>query len=257
MAWVCALTMNDGGLTVGGSPSLLSSHPSVTMESEVISLKVGPHGVVADCRFVFRNRGAACTVRMGFPDEGWGADSPYEETADEDWPKAKIIPVLKNFKSWVNGKSARCELVKGKGVGEIYHAKLVKFGRNARVEVRDTYETELGSAITPDGHGVMSETGYVFRTGSSWHNRIGRSDFSIEWLPSSGFTPTKVVPFAWSEDEAKRFPSMPKPPGLVLVRLPGNPTLKGRKVSTTIRNWRPTKDSDAWISWDYRKANAG
>ncbi len=48
---------NDGGISMGGTPRLLSGHPSVEMQSEVINMKVGDKQVEVECNFVFVNTG--------------------------------------------------------------------------------------------------------------------------------------------------------------------------------------------------------
>ena len=57
---------NDGGIAFGGSPRLLTGHPTVSMESEVVRIDVGEQNVRVDCRFVFRNDGpAGCPLGDG------------------------------------------------------------------------------------------------------------------------------------------------------------------------------------------------
>ena len=80
---------NDGGIHMGGSPGLLHGHPTVTMTGEVIKMTVDDAKVTVDCRFVFTNNGPACTVRMGFPDQGVGADDPDEEVEISNWHPKK------------------------------------------------------------------------------------------------------------------------------------------------------------------------
>ncbi len=65
---------DDAAITWSGSPKMLSGHPTVRMVSEKIILNVTPltgdaeGHTDADCTFVFKNDGPACSVRIGFPD---------------------------------------------------------------------------------------------------------------------------------------------------------------------------------------------
>src|SRR4051794_11540766 len=72
---------DDASISWGGAPRLLKGHRWVEMRSEVVRMTVGERRVHVDCRFVFENRGPACSVRMGFPDNGEGG---YDEDDAED-----------------------------------------------------------------------------------------------------------------------------------------------------------------------------
>src|SRR5437868_13850348 len=74
---------NDAALSYGGTPKMLGGHGSVSMQSELVRMKVGEKMVDVDCTFVFANPGKACTVRIGFPDQEYGGD----ESEAEDPPK--------------------------------------------------------------------------------------------------------------------------------------------------------------------------
>src|SRR5215212_2408570 len=117
-----AACANDGGIAFGGAPRLLDSHPSVSMESEVVTMTVGDKIVTVDCRFTFRNHGPACAVRMGFPDIGVGASDPDEKNS-EDYLRHGPVSTFKSFHSWVDGKEVSTKLIRADEPGHFWHAK--------------------------------------------------------------------------------------------------------------------------------------
>ena len=60
---------DDGFITDGGAPRLMGRHPSIRMARERVVVTIRPQGYHVDVTFQFQNDGAACAVRMGFPDE--------------------------------------------------------------------------------------------------------------------------------------------------------------------------------------------
>ena len=86
LGMLCLLTgpayANDASLSTSGTPKLMSGHPSISMESEVVRMLIGKEKVSVNCEFVFVNHGPATTVRMGFPDnEVFEAEEFGEEPA--------------------------------------------------------------------------------------------------------------------------------------------------------------------------------
>lgn len=189
--WAGAASANDGGISYGGSPRLLEGHPSVSMQSEVIRMTVGPDKATVDCRFVFRNSGAACRVRMGFPDQARGADNPEEDSEGGPAPKTKPQSAFTSFRSYVDGHLVPTELIHGAHGGNWWHAKVVAFPAHRTVNVRDVYTVPLGGQIID--RGSMSQTSYILHTGSSWHGPIGRSEVDVTFTPQSAVRAPLVV----------------------------------------------------------------
>jgi len=132
---LCALVLSassfadDGALTAGGSPGLVSGHPSVVMQRERVVLTAGLKTVHVDCTFVFHNEGPSCTVRMGFPDLAEGAEgTDYYERLDAAKENGRTLPPwegLIGFASWVDGKRVRTTLIRGNRGVDSWHAKTV------------------------------------------------------------------------------------------------------------------------------------
>ena len=261
---ICALSLtvlvaraNDGGIAWGGSPKLLSSHPSVAMRSEVITMNVGKENVTVDCRFVFKNYGRATTVRMGFPDEGSGDMDVDQEadTSNSNWKTTKPRSMFTSFKSWVNGVPTKTEFVRSDTFSQNWHAKTVYFPSSSTRLVRDLYTVPIGGQVAR--YGYYNQAFYTLHTGASWRGAIGRSEIVVNFpnlkdailkpvrlqkLDDSG---VKVLESKLRADKGK---------ATVVYVAPVAPTAKGRTLRFVRTNWNPTKRDDILLFFGYQKA---
>ncbi len=238
---------NDGGLTSGGSPRLLNSHPTIRMESEVIKIKILNGIVTTDCQFTFVNDGKACDVTMGFPDKGFGEQDP--RWGDEmDWKDWKPVSVFESFQSWINGKPSKTSLVKGKNEGEIYHSKRVHFLAKSKVNIRDLYVMREGSMVIDDGRTTALCTGYILATGASWKGNIGSTTVSIQFDPAKPITEMKFG-YAKQFDTFRFAKDFKDPVKAVRCRGPVKPSLTANTLSFKMKNWRPTAASDIYLEY--------
>lgn len=243
-AWLCLLTCaaaqaNDGGITFGGSPRLLTGKTTVSMQSEVVRLTVGAEVVTVDCRFIFRNTGSACTVRMGFPDRQRGDAGKFT-----------------SFKSYVDGKLVPTQYVRGAKDSEEdnddWHAKTVSFPAHGIRHVRDVYTVPVGSQIVDNGS--LSQTFYVLHTGASWRGPIGRTDVYVTFKRSKMTGP--LLPKALSslaDNDAYRHDWRKERPGTVIYRGPSKPTVQGKTLHFVRTNWRPAYKDDILLYFGFQK----
>jgi len=252
IASLLALTLvNDGALTMGGSPELLTGHPTVRMESELIKIWTDGQTVKADCQFVFKNSGPACEVKMGFPDAGLGADDPYEGMGPEE---TKPVSALDNFLSWVDGKAIKTKLEVNKE-RHTWHTKMVHFPAHSTVRVRDTYRSRCGGGIFlhTKGEGSLKEVGYIVHTGASWKGTIGRTEVRFTFAQPQ-FKHTKWVPFASVTKLKENAPVFQRTiaPNEVVWETTGTPTVAGNTVTWVRTNWKPTEKDDPSIAFDFQ-----
>jgi hypothetical protein len=225
---------NDGWVGTGGTPKLMKGHPSVRMLREKVRVRVEPTRVVVQADFWFRNGGPETTVDVGFPDDD-----------TDDYGEGK--PVLKNFRSWVEGRLVKTQL-RGNGTTGHWHVKSVRFPQNRTVHIRDRYETAIGvDHLAPGyfGHYV----GYTVSTGSSWKGTIGETDLQVTFDPRLP-APRRVM----DRDVYNRLTKKVNPEKLrelvrnhrhtVFATGIGKPTLRGRTLVYLRRNWRPTEEDD-------------
>ena len=250
---------NDGGIAYGGSPGLLHGHPSISMTSERILLAVGEKEVHVECNFEFTNSGKACTVRMGFPDEGYGAFDPDEENASDNLMQTPARTTFTSFKSYINGKQVATKLIRADKPGHYWHAKTVQFAANQTLKIRDVYIQRIGGGIaTVAGKtGSVKEVGYVLHTGASWHGPIGRSEVTVDF--SSARTVTPIVPVALKDVATKKAGEEPSaadivraPGGCIVWSGPGAPTISGTRLTFLKTNWKPSKKDDIDLNYEYK-----
>lgn len=248
---------NDGGLAMGGTPRLLKGHPSVRMACEVIRITVGEEKVSVDCDFTFQNDGLACTVRMGFPDEGEGASDPDEGEAADDILKLPPKTTFDTFRSYVSGKAVKTQLIRGDKPGKYWHVKTVQFPAHSVLKVRDVYTQPIGGGIAALQSGYTSNKmiSYILHTGSSWHGAIGRSDVYVTFKRKGMSGPLTAQPIAKVSKE-KDFTHLAVKhldPNTVLWAgmRSGVPTVQGKTVHFTRTNWRPTEQDDLMVGFDY------
>lgn len=242
------LATNDGGLSYGGTPKLMSSHPGVRMSKEVIRINVHEEIVTADCEFWFSNTGKACEVRMGFPDRGEGANDPDEELAPEDLKAAPPRTTMSSFRSWIDGKRVYTKLERGEGSGQYWHTKFVKFPAGRTVRVRDLYTQSVsGGMISGEDFtktGYLRQVSYILETGRSWKGTIGSTDVRITFSDKDLVRPFRLVEEGTLVDpKSFNFKRMPRR-SEVVWRGPARPTVTGSTIRFVKKNWKPRSAKD-------------
>lgn len=251
LATVASCRANDGALSLGGTPRLMSSHKTVSMQSEVIRMTVGEETVTVDCRFVFRNVGPACTVRMGFPDQGRG-DVPGADGADFVNKKKPIKTSFQSFASYVNGRKTATKILRGAGMGEYWHVKMVRFPAKSVVRVRDVYTQPVGAQIT-SGRSVLSQVSYILRTGASWKGTIGSTDIFVMFQRKRPASPLRPAGLKRGQEDKTLFETdWTGDAHRVYWRGFAAPTVQGNTLHFRRRNWRPTDRSDLYLAFDNR-----
>lgn len=254
-----AARADDGALTYGGAPRLLSKHPSIRMVSESVTIDVLKQGYRVEATFVFRNEGSACQVRMGFPDRGDGADGTvFGEETEDAAGKGRPRPVyegLEGFASSVDGKKAITKLVPDGQGSQSWHTKTVAFGRNQTRTVRVRYLADGGGA-TASGAGYLRELGYVLHTGASWKGPIGYAAVLVRFAPGTLKGPMlrfdarklgRLSPFDLTDLRRR-------PKGTVFWKGPARPRKTANSLLFVRRDFEPRErdDIDLWFGFPHR-----
>jgi hypothetical protein len=239
------LLANDGGIAFGGSPALLRQHPTVTMESEVVRVEIGPKLVTVDCRFVFRNRGPSCTVRMGFPDEGGGEYDPQQNTDAHGRPLPPRS-TFRSFRSYVDNAPVRTSLIRSNDPSRFWHAKVVAFGASATRVVRDVYTADVGTQLAREG--AAHQVRYTLHTGASWHGLIGRSEVTVAFHTRLPAIPMRLrrVPRARAADQMFDR-SWTGDRHSVFYTGPCRAAVRKRTLTFIRTRWRPAVSDDVWV----------
>ncbi len=247
---------DDGGLAYGGSPRLLKGHPTVTMLRELIQITVSKESFLkADCLFVFTNNGPACSVRMGFPDEGDAASDPDKDYDGDNVLKTPPKTTFESFVSYVQGSKVATRLIRANESGHYWHTKTVKFPAHASIEVRDVYTQYGGGGVAVCGGQVASamQIGYILHTGASWHGNIGRCEVVVTFKSDSMPKTLKAVPIGKvSYDSDGRYLKIGIPSKNVVVwKGPCPPSVNGRTLRFVRQNFRPREKDDIELTYGY------
>jgi len=232
------------------------------MVSERIVIDVNKKGASYNCTFVFRNEGPACKVRMGFPDRGEGAEeTSYFEQLSEATSKKRPKPVfqdLTNFKSYVNGKPVKTEVVPVEEKPESWHVKTVTFGKGQTLTVRDTFSADFGFGLTRNG--AAERRRYIMSTGASWKGKIGTAEVIVRF--AKGLVPGQMRPYSLAKLMPKKddngfsykgWPSLPK--GAIVWTGFATPTVSGNQLRFFRRDFEPTKKSDIDLYFGWKKVS--
>ena len=246
-------TANDGGLAMGGSPRLLSGHPSVTMTREVINLTVKKEKVTVDCQFVFTNHGPACTVRMGFPDEGIGAEDPDEEV--NDLSKTPPRTTFLSFQSFVDGTPTPTKLIRSER-SHFWHTKMVTFPAHSVRRVHDVYTQRISGGLTSikGTNGNASQVAYVLHTGSSWHGNIGRSEINVTFAANQLTGALRLLPLKQvsERNDGRDLNVASIAPNTIVWQGPCVPQVKGNTLQFVRANWHPSVQDDIQLTYGYK-----
>jgi hypothetical protein len=221
------------------------------MVRERVDMAVGATYTVVDCRFVFHNDGPACSVRMGFPDEG---DGSYQtdvrmSATDADSPPPKTgVPYtcFYWFHSFVDGKPVPTHPVWAKekeGLVISWHTKTVHFAAGQTRVVRDRYKQGSGMAAAL-GTGYIGITYYTMHTGSSWKGRIGDAIVRVHFLDRRGpMHPISLLTLPRHfYDDVRTWPDRSSR-GVYYAGF-ARPTVLGKTLVFHARNLKPTDSDD-------------
>jgi len=242
---------DDSDISYGGSPSSLKGTGQVAMQSEVVLLDIGPDKVRADCQFVFKNKGPACTIRMGFPD----GNSQRDEESDA---KAPIKSAFGSFQSFVDGHAAPTTLVRGKDYA--WQTKTVSFPANGIRRVREIYTVEVGGTVAYKSS--LETAYYVLQTGASWSGPIGRMEIIARFRrskrahPTPGNTFQDVRPIshaALTSDQFQKVGWIRPDEEVVVYNGPGAPQTDHNVLRWVRTNIRPTEKDDVFLWFKPKK----
>jgi len=241
---------DDGGISFGGNPHLMKGHATVSMKNEVVKMDVKDKVIKVDCIFVFHNSGPACTVRMGFPDQGLGAAEPYQ---GDPVPTRNLKATFLTYDSWVDGKKVPTKLIPTNDRALYWHTKTVTFKGNSDCTIRDVYTLPPGGQVTNE-NGLYQQTYYVLHTGASWHGPIGRAEVIVNFDPAVTKGPIQLKEMkSLHEDFLGHLKWSTLPTGTVIYECKEAPKLDGNTLRFVRTNFVPTKNDDIHLYYAYRQ----
>ena len=157
----------------GGAASAKSSHGTIRMESEEVTMRLEKKSYTVDALFVFSNSGETITQWVGFP-KGYDhaqLGSQAFAGAGRNGTKRRL-PDFIQFHAWVDGKPAYFS-----PEGIRWLARQVTFPGHAKTTIRVVYEADYyrGSYAT-----------YIISTGAPWKDTIARAAFTVDGAAIGG-----------------------------------------------------------------------
>lgn len=174
--------------------------------------------------FVFKNEGPATTVKMGFPEEGFYANSKLFVSKNGK-------SSFKYFRSRVDGKPVQTQLIQRnwKKWGHYidykhWWVKSVPFKKGQTRVVVNEYQTQPGEI-----GGMLQGFNYIVQTGANWKGNISNATITVDvsHLLKQGSKVDKVSPSGYKKVgqtyvwERKNF--APKPSDNIEVLWPNKP----------------------------------
>lgn len=233
-------TADNAALSMGGLPRMLRGHPTVAMQSERVDMTTYLDHVDTKCVFTFANIGPACTVRMGFPDFGFGGYQPSKEHPRSCFTK---------YQSFVDGKPVKTALTVGAKSGEQWQVKDVKFGSHSPRTVTEMYTTRVGGAVLDI---VIGNAFYLLHTGSSWKGAIGTGVVTVQFDKSAKVGPPLQLFVASSGMSKETYIGNVKKPGAVVAQGPGVPQLINNRIVFRFKDLKPTENNNILIAYRSR-----
>lgn len=233
---------DTGWISDGGSVHLLGENKSISMESEVVNIRISKNLVEADCLFKFVNNGPACTVRMGFPDQC----SDQRDTKN-GVPRGAFL----SFKSYIDGKEVSTETVDGgwkDGGYTVWHANEVNFDENGRREIRNIYTVCPGFAAVSEKGYAAKCVAYTLHTAASWHGSI--RDGLVSFNFDNDVIPQQidlVEEKKTSEEDRNGYDWTRAKPGTLVYTSAIKPLTVGNSLQFKFKNLRASEQDDIFI----------
>ncbi|MFA6213610.1 MAG: hypothetical protein WCT03_19570 [Candidatus Obscuribacterales bacterium] len=237
-------------ISTGGAVHQMRGGGTVSMESEIVKIKISEHLQEIDCTFNFKNKGPACSVRVGFPDFTNIPNLTNEETA------TNIKPTFLSYHWYVDGKESSSELVPaendygGNDDIKLWHASDVQFPANSKITVRACY-SQLPDLSPTDMQEPIQQfikvTRYILQTAASWKGAVKKADIYVTFDKDVAAAPIKLVSVRhlmnskvksskswWSQQSANT----------VCYSASVRPSVNGQELHFTLNNLRPTEKDD-------------
>ncbi len=237
---------NDAPINLqSGGAQPLSGPLSVSMKSEVVTIKLGKDSYIVDAMFDFLNTGKTVKLNVGFPKngEGW-LDTRFSHTSD-----------FIKFETWVDGSPASFAEEPNSASVEghytlpelIKHIKRVDDPKALQLRAQD-YRWMVKKVIFPsntitttrvryeapyqDFGECKAGMTYIYGTGSYWRGNIGESRFIVDATALPQDDRPKTMHFDKEIDKSKLMCSEPHDGILECMIKEYKPSQKGTVIVT-------------------------
>ena len=160
----------------GGSPSPAGPHKTISMESEVVAIRLKPSSYTVDASFCFINTGATTTELIGFPKTGYGDyPGPDDISSFHAWADGRMLPLLQpDAFAKQRGNSPAHPAYPFSFSDSKWIVTRATFSGQGKTTLRARYEASYRRA------GGNSIARYTIGTGRFWKGKIGKAVFIID-----------------------------------------------------------------------------
>lgn len=169
--FITILFANDAYVVAAGGNILpfdgekSTSHPTISMKSELIQIELLPEKYHVHVDFEFFNDGTDSTIKVGFPQWKFGTT----ETS-----------LIENFKSTLNGQPQSYEIMDGGEILQYYTEMITKwFVREITFPENSITKTSVDYDCAYSHQGYYKGVDYLFGTGKTWKTPIGTQTIEI------------------------------------------------------------------------------
>jgi len=194
------ISANDGRVVIGPSIEILDNeNTNVIMQNEVINITINENYYEITVDFDFYNEGSDETVLIGFPVETWNF-------INDEYIHDNIF----DFKSYINGELISEYIIKEEEYIELYfnvkkrwYLREILFPEKSHTYSKVTYR--VLNQYYLDG---FADVGYIFGTGRSWKDKIGKITVYIihdDDIIILGIKNIENFDFTWEADGIYKF----------------------------------------------------
>lgn len=195
----------------------------VALDTETVRIAIGPRTVHVESRATFINRGAPCTVRLGYPGQG---KTSFALRVDNKPAPFRVTP---------RADSTR-------------YLCALNFAAGQRRAVTSRYDLPVTPLAAIDGSYYQAL--YALGAGASWRHAIRRTDITVTFdrprLPSRlSPRPQQVL----GEKYVENLPWSRYKAGTVIFDGLDRPASRGRRLHWARANWMPSSDDALALYW--------
>jgi hypothetical protein len=237
-------------ISAGGAVHQMHGDGTVSMESEIVRIKISDHLQKVDCIFNFKNNGPASCVRIGFPDFTNMPDPTSKETL------TNLKPTFLTYQCYVEDKESKSKLVPsdddygGDDDVKLWHASDVQFPANSSVTVHCSYSQLPDLSPTSMQEPIrqfIKVTRYILQTAASWEGPVKQADIYVTFDTDVAPKPIELVSLQeLMKSKVKSEKTFWDAASIHTVCYSASvtPSVDGQELHFTLINFRPTEKDD-------------
>lgn len=170
---------------MGGGATPMSSHSTIRMDSEEVTIRLHKDSYTVDAIFHFFNTGETTTLWVGFPKRGIGSSATFTGTPDfihfQTWIGNQQVAFREERELWSRVPIFLRGIFSAIVEDRRWMVKEVTFAGHTEATTRVKYEAPYHFIDIKSAY-------YIYGTGSYWKNNIGKATFIVDASEIGGTT---------------------------------------------------------------------